>query len=172
MKVQYKKLFLAFAGMAVLSTAQAAQSFSDQISETAEIVFNAPIVPLELSIAPVTGLSAGLIPASTKVADFSLISGNGNTNYNMGVRWNSASNQTVNTSDSTIAVVSGANPTHKAQFKLVMPNSQSITVGADSYLVSTAALQTALGQITTIAADQIIPADTYTVTLDAALYNP
>jgi len=160
-----------------ISNASFAAAFSNETTATADIVFNAPTNPLTLTITPDTGLVAGLIPSNTKVATVSAVP---QSPAIVGVRFTpNTLNMALDPAEKNFADISGANDPGNILAVNLMGDVDGfalseVSVGTDTYLfddVSNGANVFNGSLVTYVNADQQIGVDTYTVSLDAAIYN-
>lgn len=165
MKTVMNKMLLALAVMSATSAVNAA-TVTDRVSGTADIVFNQPANPLKLTITPRTGLVAGdYSVTATEAADFTVTS---DREAMLAVAWTEgfAGQQP----QGVRAVISGTNDpdNNKASFYLAGDNGTS-TIPVDNVDWSVYKESTEFKGF--VVADSQINADTYRISIDAAVYN-
>lgn len=161
---------LIFSGVSMM--AHAVPSMSDITTQTAEIQIGAIANPVTFDLQPVSGQQAA--PASTAdnttVANWTIST---SAAAQHAIRWTPEfPKQTVNT-DSTEAVIDGASSSGN-HLTLVLNTADASTLttmdDASHYFVMNSGLQH-VGTLNTKGIQQV-PADTYKVSLDAAIFNP
>lgn len=166
-------LALTMAGLLGVNAAHAAPSFSDQVTATKDIVFNETAQALTFDIAIPDGtLTAGALADAHVVATSKVSNSTGKlvgTRFTQGLP-----NQVISGTYKNIAEIKGQNDNTNI-LKLGLNGSSSQpsewkTVNGDMYLVE----KTVGDDNTRLQAvgAQTVKADTYVLSLDAAVYNP
>lgn len=169
MKTVMNKMLLALAVMSATSAVNAA-TVTDRVTGTADIVFNQPANPLTLTITPRTGLVAGDYSVNgTEAADFTVTS---DREAMLAVAWTEgfSGQQVLGSPHRVRAVISGTNDpdNNQASFYLAGDNGTSI-VPVDN--VDWSVYQESKEFKGFVVADSQIRADTYRISIDAAVYN-
>lgn len=154
----------------------AVPNFNNETTATADIVFTAPTNPVTLTITPEANLTAGLVLRNTKVATISAVPASPAV---VGVRFTpSTTNMGVSPAQPNFADVTGSNGGGVLSVNLMGDVDgyalTEVAVGTDTYLlddVNNGATAFNGSLVTYVNADQDIEVDTYTVSLDAAIYS-
>lgn len=154
------------ASMIIISGAAHADSFSGMTTSSTDVTFTAPATPLTLTLQS-ENPSSGIHEDLYEVASYKLTS---TSNARIGVRFTPTAG-VVGSTENRMVFSGKSNPAHKADLQIIAPSGNHVTVGSETFWVSNTDVTDFSGTIKTNGS-QTIPADTYTVSMDAVVYNP
>ena len=144
-----------------------AASFDNSTTAHQDITFKQPSSPLSLSITSLNP-TAGQHNDKDKVANYTLTS---TTAVRIGERFTPASGSSAGNANE-MTFKGKNNASNKVKLVVLAPNgNQFQTFGGDQYYTSNTDVKDFSGTIT-ISGAQNVPADTYTVSMDAVIFHP
>ncbi|SFU20605.1 Saf-pilin pilus formation protein [Kosakonia arachidis] len=172
--MQKKLLSIAMGFITLGMASSASAAFIEQVTQTSTLTFSQPTSALNLVINPVAGLTAGAFQNGAQLANITVTQTASTDLNHIGLRWTPGiANQVVESSRQAV-VLGDTSATN--QLKAIISftgvaGSDVASPAGGPYYVTTPTVNTLNAQILT-QGNQNIAADTYPISLDAAVYIP
>ncbi|WP_431295600.1 hypothetical protein [Rahnella sp. PAMC 25559] len=157
-----------------LATTAQASPISTIVTGTGNVIFQ-EVGSAQISITPATGLSAGKVPANTQIATASAVATFPTAvGTSVAYRWTPSASTIINADNLQRSISGRNNAANKLEVVSIAAGAVQDAISPEWYVLAPVTGTTAVTMsinVTTTAKEQVVAADTYVLSMDAAVWS-